>query len=127
MVGHWSPEPLSHEEALALVRGRELGRVIASRNALPHVWPVRYALVGGLVAFPAIPDLELTSRAGPAIVGFHVDDAVDDRQPGWSVMMVGPLQALPRRVSIGSLSVEHAVALLPEVVSGVRADGGDGR
>lgn len=120
MVERPLQEPLSPQLALRLLPATGVGRVVGSRQALPHVWPVRFALVDGLVAFPAIADLTSPGRSGPTIVGFQVDDGTVTEPPGWSVMLVGPLQMLSPRVSLESLSVEHALGLFPEVVHGVR-------
>jgi len=80
---------LFREECLELLAGRGLGRVSVSIGALPAILPVNYALWDDSVVFRTAPGTKLSAALMGSVVGFEVDDAVDDLSGGWSVLVVG--------------------------------------
>jgi nitroimidazol reductase NimA-like FMN-containing flavoprotein (pyridoxamine 5'-phosphate oxidase superfamily) len=98
-------EVLSRRECLQLLAHAGVGRVAVSVGALPTVLPVRFALVGEDVVFPAVSGSELDVAVRDAVVAFEADRI--DPATGWSVVVTGiatevcdekelqPLRAVP--------------------------------
>ena len=82
-------EVLHRGEALALLRTREVGRLVYTRAGLPAIAPVNYALHEGaiLIWVGSLWTIEQDSR-GP-VVAFEVDYVDQVARGGWSVCIVG--------------------------------------
>jgi nitroimidazol reductase NimA-like FMN-containing flavoprotein (pyridoxamine 5'-phosphate oxidase superfamily) len=80
-------EVLSRQECLRLLARAGVGRVAMSVGALPAVLPVRFALVGEDVVFPAVPRSELDVAVRDAVVAFETDHM--EPAGGWSVVVTG--------------------------------------
>ncbi len=84
---------LSPDECRALLRAGGIGRVGVSVGALPAIFPVRYQLVNDDIVFTPTPvSLTGASLAG-AVVAFEADAFDADHTSGWSVLVVGRVEA----------------------------------
>lgn len=128
-------EILSRAECLKLLASRPIGRVGLSRDALPAVQPVTYALSGEDVMFATGIGSEHLAPAGDTVIAFEVDDIDSVTRCGWSVLILGvahrltphevrsaPAAALDLRPWVGSRAV-HLMRLRTDHLSGRRLTG----
>ena len=80
---------LSREECLRLLATTSLGRVAVSVKALPHIFPVNYALDGVDVVFLSGRGTKLTVATRQAVVAFEIDGVDAFGRTGWSVEVTG--------------------------------------
>jgi nitroimidazol reductase NimA-like FMN-containing flavoprotein (pyridoxamine 5'-phosphate oxidase superfamily) len=109
------PAPLSPDECRDLLRAGGIGRVAVSISALPAIFPVHYRLVGDDIVFHApSPQTAAPGALAGTVIAFEADgfDSPDDA--GWSVLVVGRVEA---DRSSGSTRVPSAR------ISGLRFDG----
>lgn len=67
-----------------------VGRVVYTRNALPAVTPVNYALDGHRILIRTTSESAVAATArNEAVVAFEVDDIDRRTEEGWSVVVVG--------------------------------------
>ncbi|GAB7110233.1 pyridoxamine 5'-phosphate oxidase family protein [Streptomyces phaeofaciens JCM 4814] len=131
---HWSVE-LEGAEALRLLGGVSLGRIVFTRHALPTVRPVNHVLVDGDIVIRTHGDAALTRytrRTGSegAVVAYEADDIDPDTHLGWSVVVTGYARLVtdPRELADyrallrpwGTQRMDHAVRIHPDLVTGVR-------
>lgn len=85
---------VSGAEALWLLEGSTLGRLVFTLHGLPAIRPARHSLEHGtLVVRAAIPPAALSTPAGgPAILAYHADDIDPATAHGWSVTALGPAE-----------------------------------
>jgi uncharacterized protein len=80
---------LTRPEAVALVKTREVGRLVYTSRALPAVMPVNYAMRdGGILIWTGSASALSRSLRG-AVVAFQVDDLDYVARSGWSVTVTG--------------------------------------
>lgn len=100
---------LEPADCFALLATDCVGRVIYTRNALPAVTPVNYALDGHRIL------IRTTSRSSVAaaarnedVVAFEVDDIDRRTEEGWSVVVLGVMHLV---VDAGELvrAAQHPV------------------
>ena len=93
--------PLDAVECRALLLGGRVGRLAFTRNALPAIQPVSYAVDDGEVVIPAQPDSPFVPRTHGTVVAFGVDAYDDATGTGWCVTVVGPSRPVddPDRVA----------------------------
>jgi len=77
-------------ECRRLLDSEDLGRVALSVAALPSVVPVLYCVVGDRIIFGV--DNDLYAALCDNIVAFEVDHVDEDRNVGWTVLVVGRSQ-----------------------------------
>jgi len=82
-------EVLSTTECLDLLRQQPIGRIGISIDALPVIFPVRYAVVGNGIMFRTNAGTKLAAATNKAVVAFEVDSYEEDGQTGWSVVVQG--------------------------------------
>jgi uncharacterized protein len=99
-------QSLSPGDCQALIRGGGIGRVGVSVDALPAIFPVRFALMGGGIVFRTDSETLSADAVTNAIVAFEAD-SVDDLGDGWSVLVVG------RAVAIEDAAALEAARQLP--------------
>ena len=87
-------EELSRAEAIALLGTRELGRLVYTREALPAVMPVAYAVRDGAIWIWTGSAASLARALRGAVVAFQVDDLAYPTRSGWSVTVTGLAQAV---------------------------------
>jgi len=118
-----------------------MGRIIFTRQALPAVEVVNFALDDGDIVVKTDGDGKLAAATRHAVVAFEVD-CLDDQQAGWSVAAIGPSREVTDPEDIGRLQKidlsswsygthERFIRVSPELLSGrrLRAHGeedGDG-
>jgi len=118
-----------------------MGRIIYTRQALPAVELVNFALDHGDIVIKTDGDGKLAAATRHTIVAFEAD-CLDAQQAGWSVTAIGPSQEVTDPEDIGRLQKidldswahgtrEHFVRVSPELLNGrrLRAHGlqdGDG-
>lgn len=82
---------LSRDEALALLAGRNVGRIAVTMRALPTILPVTYVLDTHTesIVFRTGYGTKLYAAGRNAVVAFEVDEIDEDTRSGWSVVAVG--------------------------------------
>ncbi|MGW2618989.1 pyridoxamine 5'-phosphate oxidase family protein [Streptomyces sp. NPDC001500] len=129
---------LTGAEALRLLGGVSLGRIVFTRQALPTIRPVNHILVDGDIVIRTDGDAALarytahTAGEG-AVVAYEADDIDPVTHSGWSVVVTGyarlvtdpgelaRYQALLR--PWGTHRTDHAVRIHPDLVTGLRLTG----
>ncbi len=102
---------LSKQDCLDLLKTNPIGRVALTLNALPVIFPVNYALVGGSVVFGAEAGSSLAKAADGAVAAFQADSYDEASRSGWTVMAVGQASHLRDAETLGRLDLG---GLLPE-------------
>ena len=116
-------EAIPAEECWRLLGTAQVGRLALSVDALPAVFPVRYAVDGREVTM-CLGELQVPERsAHEAVVALEVDDFGAADHAGWFVHAVGRALLAPRsrRADGGNGGPAWLVVrLLPTVVRGRR-------
>ncbi|MDR6975931.1 hypothetical protein J2X68_002619 [Streptomyces sp. 3330] len=122
-------------EALRLLGSVSLGRIVFTRHALPTVRPVNHALVDGDIVIRTHGDATLTrytrqNEGAGAVVAYEADDIDPRTHLGWSVVVTGfarlvtdPRELARYRALLRpwvSQTMDHAVLISPDLVTGVR-------
>jgi hypothetical protein len=114
------------------LRTETTGRVAVIVDGHPEIFPVNYAVdEAGAIYFRTDRGTKLDAVDASPSIAFEIDGMDDDRQLGWSVLVVGPARRLTTAGDIahaGSLPLQpwaagekaHVVRLLPTHVSGRR-------
>ncbi|MGF6884820.1 hypothetical protein ABIA39_006999 [Nocardia sp. GAS34] len=124
---------LDNEEALALLAGTRLGRIVFTKDALPAVRPVNHIFHDGkiIVRTWTSPQLtDMTHAVRTTVVAYQVDDINPDSHLGWSVVVIGYAQVIEDPASIALYSPlvkpsalstnDTLVCISPDLVRGVR-------
>lgn len=86
---------LGHEECLALLGTRQVGRMAyVARAGVPQIVPVNYQLSGATVLVRTGPGPLVQAAHRHDHVAFEVDDLDEVRHAGWSVVVQGTLSEL---------------------------------
>lgn len=125
-------QALSTEECLHLLSTTSVGRIAVTRDALPVILPVNYAMDGGSILIRTTDGAVLrAARAGGAVVAFEVDNLDESTMTGWSVLITGTLrevtavsavlraEQLPLAPWAGG-DRRHFVRITPGILSGRR-------
>lgn len=82
---------LSRSEALRLLAGVSLGRIVFTQGPLPAIRPVNHALIDGHIVILIHPGAALgVAASGPGVVVAYEADQIDlDTHVGWSVVVTG--------------------------------------
>ncbi len=141
-----APQQLSRGECLQLMASVSMGRIIFTRQALPAVEVVNFALDDGDIVVKTDGDGKLAAATRHAVVAFETD-CLDAQQAGWSVTAIGLSREVTDPEDIGRLQKidlssesygtrERFIRVSPELLNGrrLRAHGlhdgdgdGDGR
>ena len=81
--------PLPVLECLRLLKSVPVGRVAFSRNAMPAVEPVRFAVDGGHIFIAVSLVSALCPVLHQCVVALQADSLGDASQGGWTVTVVG--------------------------------------
>jgi nitroimidazol reductase NimA-like FMN-containing flavoprotein (pyridoxamine 5'-phosphate oxidase superfamily) len=85
---------LSPDECRALLRAGGIGRVGVSIGALPAIFPVRYRLEDDDIVFHGpTPQSEAPGTLAGTVIAFEADGFNTDDDAGWSVLVVGRVEA----------------------------------
>ena len=136
-----APRQLSRDECLRLMASVPVGRIIYTRQALPAVELVNFALDAGDVVLRTDGNGKLAAATRHAVVAFEAD-CLDAEGAGWSVTAIGPSREVTDPEDIDRLQKidltswtygtrEHFIRVSPELLNGrrLRAHGqkdGDG-
>ncbi|MGW0765802.1 pyridoxamine 5'-phosphate oxidase family protein [Streptomyces sp. NPDC002676] len=132
---------LDRAEALRLLGSVRLGRVVFTRQALPTIRPVNHILDSGDIVIRMHEGAALTSHArqgdSAGVVVAYEADAIDpDTHIGWSVVVTGYARLVTDPAELARIrglldpwvpqqSMDQAVRIRPELVSGVLLTGRD--
>jgi nitroimidazol reductase NimA-like FMN-containing flavoprotein (pyridoxamine 5'-phosphate oxidase superfamily) len=84
-----SLKQLSRDECLQLMASVPVGRIIYTRQALPAVELVNFALDNGDIVIRTDHSGKLAAAMRGAVVAFEADSLDTDRHVGWSVTAIG--------------------------------------
>ncbi|WP_246115638.1 pyridoxamine 5'-phosphate oxidase family protein [Trebonia kvetii] len=124
-------EDLSRDECLRLVGLVAVGRIVYTRQALPAVELVNFALDHGDIVIGTDSGGKLAAGTRGAVVAFEVDSLDMAAHAGWSVTIVGYSLAVVdseeitrlRRVGLhpwGPGEHDHFIRIAPTIVDGRR-------
>jgi len=80
---------LGRAEAIRLLAGAQVGRLIFTINALPAVRLMNFVLADGLIVLRTAADTTVARKINDAIVAFEVDELDTATSSGWSVVVTG--------------------------------------
>jgi nitroimidazol reductase NimA-like FMN-containing flavoprotein (pyridoxamine 5'-phosphate oxidase superfamily) len=87
-------EHLSREECLRLIGQVPLGRIVYTRQALPAVELVNFAIDEGDIVIRTDPSGKLAAATRGAVVAFEADSVDTVTRAGWSVTIIGYSRAV---------------------------------
>ena len=107
-----------------------IGRIIYTRQALPAVDLVNFALDHGDIVIKTDGDGKLATATRHAVVAFETD-CLDDQQAGWSVAAIGRSREVTdpedisrlQKIDLSSWTFgtrEHFIRVSPELLNGRR-------
>ena len=122
---------LTSEECLRLMASVPLGRIIYTRQALPAVELVNFALDNGDIIIRTGRGGKLAAATRGVVVAFEADCVDPDRHVGWSVTVIGQSQEVTDPKEIGRLEKiglrswapgerEHFIRISPGILNGRR-------
>ena len=89
------PRELTESECLDALARRKIGRIGFCTADGPRVFPVNYAMDGTSLVFRTSPYGSIAREiAGRRDAAFEVDHLDDQEKLGWSVLVVGRLEAV---------------------------------
>jgi len=98
-----APKTLTKAECFRLMASVPVGRVIYTRQALPAVDLVSFALDGGDIIITTDRHGQLAAATRGAVVAFEVDSVDPDLRTGWSVTAVGHAHEVTDPDEVGRL------------------------
>ena len=124
-------EELSREECMRLVGQVPVGRIVYTRQALPAVELVNFALDDGDIVIRTDASGKLAAATRGAVVAFEADRVDAASHAGWSVTVVGYSRAVTddqeiRRLEQTGLQPwapgrhDHFIRISPSIVNGRR-------
>jgi uncharacterized protein len=129
---------LTRDECLHLMTSVTVGRIIYTRQALPAVELVNFAIDDGDIIIKTDHSGKLVAATHGAVVAFEADSLDSKRHIGWSVTVVGQSQEVTDPNEIGRLKhiglrswvpgeQEHFIRISPGILNGRRlsADGSE--
>jgi nitroimidazol reductase NimA-like FMN-containing flavoprotein (pyridoxamine 5'-phosphate oxidase superfamily) len=129
-------DDLPRTECLRLMATAPVGRIAYTRQALPAVEPVNFAVHDGVIVVRADPGSKLAAATRRAVVAFQADELDPVTRSGWSVTVVGRAEEVtdPAEIArLGKLGLEpwapgareHFIRIVPGLVTGRRLRRGD--
>ena len=127
-------EHLSPDECMRLMGSVAVGRIVYTRQALPAVELVNFALVDGDIVIRTSAEGKLAAATRGAVVAFEADTVDIGGHADWSVTVVGQARAVSDAEEIGRLervaltswvpgSGGHFIRISPAIVNGRRVCG----
>jgi len=127
-------ERLPAGECLRLLGSVPVGRVVYTRQALPAVELVNFALDRGDIVIRTDPGGKLAAAMQHTVVAFEADDLDAARRAGWSVTVVGQSREVTDPADIAWLRTiglrpwvsgekEYFIRITPGIVNGRRLAG----
>ena len=125
---------LPRDECLRLMGSVPVGRIVYTRQALPAVEPVNFALDRGDIVVKTDGGSKLAAATRNAVVAFEADCVEPDKHTGWSVTVVGVSREVTDAVEIARLrqiglsswapgTREHFIKISLAIVNGRRLSG----
>jgi hypothetical protein len=125
---------LSRDECLRLMASVPLGRIIYTRQALPAVELVSFALDSGDIIIRTDHGGKLAAATRGAVVAFEADSVDAGGHAGWSVTAIGHSHEVTGPDEIGRLEQmglttwapgerDHFIRISPEILHGRRLSG----
>lgn len=84
-----SLESMSTREAIALLAGARVGRVVFTVAALPAIVPVTFGVHGGAIVMRTSAGTRLAAAADHGVLAFEADEVDPETRTGWSVVVTG--------------------------------------
>jgi len=123
-------QQLSRDECLQLMASVSIGRIIYTRQALPAVELVNFALDHGDIVIKTDGEGKLAAATRHTVVAFEAD-CLDAKQAGWSVTAIGRSREVTdsddirrlRKMDLSSWSYEVQelfIRVSPEILNGRR-------
>jgi nitroimidazol reductase NimA-like FMN-containing flavoprotein (pyridoxamine 5'-phosphate oxidase superfamily) len=127
-------EELPWAECLRLLATVPVGRIVYTRQALPAVEPVNFAVDAGTIVIRTDPSGKLAAAAARAVVAFQADNLDFTTRSGWSVTVVGHCEEVADADEAARLaglrlhswapgSRDHYLRITPGMVTGRRLRG----
>jgi uncharacterized protein len=124
-------EELSRAECLRLLATVPIGRISYTRQALPAVDPVNFALYDGAIVIRTDVGGKLAAATRRTVVAFQADDLDLLLRSGWSVTVVGRCEEVTDAGDIARLdnlgleswapgTRDHYIRIIPGIVTGRR-------
>jgi uncharacterized protein len=124
-------EQLSRDECMRLMGSVPVGRIVYTRQALPAVELVNFALDDGDIIIRTDSGGKLAAATRGAVVAFETDSLDDAGHTGWSVTVVGQSRAVTDGAEIRHLEQvpltpwapgrrDHFIRISPVIVNGRR-------
>ncbi len=88
-VNGFGLERLARQESLLLLSSLPIGRLVYTRQALPAVEPVNFAISNGEIVIRAGADGTLAAAVRGDVVAFEADALDAVTRSGWSVTVIG--------------------------------------
>jgi uncharacterized protein len=122
---------LTRDECLQLMASAPVGRIIYTRQALPAVELVNFALDNGDIIIRTDHGGKLAAATREAVVAFETDSLDPERHTGWSVTVIGQSQEVIDPDEIGRLAQiglnswapgdrRHYIRISPGILNGRR-------
>ncbi len=127
-------EELSRAECLRLLTTVPIGRLSYTRQALPAVEPVNFALDDAAIVIRTDAGGKLAAASRGAVVAFQADDLDLISRSGWSVTVVGRCEEVTDTGDIARLDKlgldswapdarNHFLRIVPAIVTGRKLRG----
>jgi nitroimidazol reductase NimA-like FMN-containing flavoprotein (pyridoxamine 5'-phosphate oxidase superfamily) len=127
-------EQLSRDECMRLMSSVPVGRIVYTRQALPAVELVNFALIDGDIVIRTSAEGKLAAATRGAVVAFEADSVDLAGAAGWSVTIVGQARAVTdgeetrclERIALtswGPGQSGHFIRIAPAIVNGRRVGG----
>jgi uncharacterized protein len=127
-------EQLSRDECMRLMGSVPVGRIVYTRQALPAVELVNFALCDGDIVIRTSAEGKLAAATRGAVVAFEADSVDLAGHVGWSVTIVGQARAVTdgqetHRLELIALMSwvpgerDHFIRISPAIVNGRRIGG----
>lgn len=129
-------QELSRGECLRLIATTAVGRIIYTRQAMPAVELVNFAVYDGDIVIRTSTSGKLAAAVSRAVVAFEVDQLNPGDETGWSVTAIGRSREVNDPAEVERLrgiglstwapgEREHFIRITPEIVNGrmLRPDG----
>ena len=120
---------LTRGDCLRLLATAPIGRIIYTRQALPAVELVNFALESGDIIIRTDRSGKLAAATREAIVAFEADALDCENRSGWSVTAIGPSREVTDAAEIARLQEiglsswapgqrEHFIRISPQLLNG---------
>jgi nitroimidazol reductase NimA-like FMN-containing flavoprotein (pyridoxamine 5'-phosphate oxidase superfamily) len=126
---------LTRDEALRLLAGVRLGRIVFTRNALPAIRPVNHIVEDGAIIMRTHGDSAIAGQTsgtgiGGVVVAYEADQIDPETHKGWSVVITGYARKVTDLEQIAryqamlepwvEVNTDYAVRIRPDIVNGFR-------